>query len=199
MNDRRGARTLYHGKKANANAVNTAAAWPALTARRWKPWTRTAAPAPDEPPVIGRSRSQDPPARHVIDRGARWLSPSSASPTRRVALNDEPTSPTRSIRRVRGGVADRPDIAKIAPPLLLELDDNKPGPRRPTPRTRRSAPPESLPDPTAIHEQWVLSKLLYGNTYVLEERDDRSVVKALYVLDLLSGPLLPRWRLPSSK
>lgn len=32
-------------------------------------------------------------------------------------------------------------------------------------------------------EQWMLSKLLHGNTYVLKERDDRNVVVALYVLD----------------
>jgi HK97 family phage portal protein len=32
-------------------------------------------------------------------------------------------------------------------------------------------------------EAWVGSKLLYGNTYVLKERDGRNIVKALYVLD----------------
>jgi HK97 family phage portal protein len=32
-------------------------------------------------------------------------------------------------------------------------------------------------------EQWTLSRLLYGNTYVLKDRDDRGVVVALYVLD----------------
>jgi HK97 family phage portal protein len=32
-------------------------------------------------------------------------------------------------------------------------------------------------------EQWMISKLLYGNTYVLKDRDDRGVVTALYVLD----------------
>jgi HK97 family phage portal protein len=32
-------------------------------------------------------------------------------------------------------------------------------------------------------EQWMFSKLLHGNTYVLKERDDRGVVIALYVLD----------------
>jgi HK97 family phage portal protein len=32
-------------------------------------------------------------------------------------------------------------------------------------------------------EQWVFSRLLYGNTYVLKGRDDRGVVVALYVLD----------------
>jgi HK97 family phage portal protein len=37
--------------------------------------------------------------------------------------------------------------------------------------------------------QWIVSKLLYGNTYVLKERDQRGVVVALYVLD-------PRLTLP---
>ena len=32
-------------------------------------------------------------------------------------------------------------------------------------------------------EQWLTSKLLFGNTYVLKERDNRGVVVALYVLD----------------
>jgi HK97 family phage portal protein len=31
-------------------------------------------------------------------------------------------------------------------------------------------------------EQWVLSKLIWGNTYVLQQRDNRGVVVALYVL-----------------
>lgn len=32
-------------------------------------------------------------------------------------------------------------------------------------------------------EQWMLSKLLYGNAYILKERDGRGVVSAMYVLD----------------
>ena len=32
-------------------------------------------------------------------------------------------------------------------------------------------------------EYWVTSKLIHGNTYVLKERDDRNVVKRLYVID----------------
>lgn len=32
-------------------------------------------------------------------------------------------------------------------------------------------------------EQWVISKLLHGNTYVLKERDQRGIVVRLYVLD----------------
>lgn len=32
-------------------------------------------------------------------------------------------------------------------------------------------------------EQWMISKLCWGNTYVLKERDNRNIVTALYVLD----------------
>jgi HK97 family phage portal protein len=32
-------------------------------------------------------------------------------------------------------------------------------------------------------EQWQVSRLVHGNTYVLKQRDDRQVVEALYVLD----------------
>ena len=36
-------------------------------------------------------------------------------------------------------------------------------------------------------EQWMMSKLTAGNTYVLKQRDERSVVTALYVLDPATG------------
>lgn len=32
-------------------------------------------------------------------------------------------------------------------------------------------------------DQWIVSKLIHGNTYVLKERDDRGVVRRLYILD----------------
>ena len=34
-----------------------------------------------------------------------------------------------------------------------------------------------------FYEQWIVSKLLHGNTYVLKQRDERNVVIALYILD----------------
>jgi HK97 family phage portal protein len=34
-----------------------------------------------------------------------------------------------------------------------------------------------------FYQQWVVSKLINGNTYVLKERDNRGVVSAMYVLD----------------
>ena len=40
-------------------------------------------------------------------------------------------------------------------------------------------------------ENWVTSKLIHGNAYILKERDNRNVVTALYVLDpLLTKPLI---------
>jgi HK97 family phage portal protein len=35
----------------------------------------------------------------------------------------------------------------------------------------------------AFVEQWVTSKLIHGNTYVLKQRDNRNIVVAMYVLD----------------
>jgi HK97 family phage portal protein len=43
--------------------------------------------------------------------------------------------------------------------------------------------PNRYQTPVKFIEQWIVSKLLYGNTYVLKERDHRGVVVALYVLD----------------
>lgn len=34
-----------------------------------------------------------------------------------------------------------------------------------------------------FREHWAMSKLMHGNTYVLKRRDDRQVVRAMYVLD----------------
>jgi HK97 family phage portal protein len=34
-----------------------------------------------------------------------------------------------------------------------------------------------------FYEQWTISKLLHGNTYVLKERDERDVVVGMYILD----------------
>jgi len=37
--------------------------------------------------------------------------------------------------------------------------------------------------PLQFVQQWMVSKLMHGNTYVLKQRDQRGVVNALYVLD----------------
>jgi HK97 family phage portal protein len=39
-------------------------------------------------------------------------------------------------------------------------------------------------------EQWIISKLIHGNTYILKERDDKGRVNALYILDPLKVKVL---------
>ncbi len=43
--------------------------------------------------------------------------------------------------------------------------------------------PNRYQTPAQFFEAWMFSKLLWGNTYVLKDRDQRGVVTALYVLD----------------
>jgi HK97 family phage portal protein len=43
--------------------------------------------------------------------------------------------------------------------------------------------PNSYQNRIKFLEQWVVSKLLFGNTYLLKQRDARGVVRGLYVLD----------------
>lgn len=45
------------------------------------------------------------------------------------------------------------------------------------------AKPNRYQNRIKFYEQWIVSKLLHGNTYVLKERDSRGVVVALYILD----------------
>jgi HK97 family phage portal protein len=42
--------------------------------------------------------------------------------------------------------------------------------------------PNDFQDRIKFFEHWMLSKLMYGNTYILKKRDDRTVVNGLYVL-----------------
>lgn len=76
------------------------------------------------------------------------------------------------------------DIGKIAPPLLLEEDDdgfwNETRNSAYTPVLRA---PNRYQTAQQFHEQVVISLLLHGNAYLLKNRDERSVVNQLYVLE----------------
>jgi len=76
------------------------------------------------------------------------------------------------------------DIAKIAPPLLLEADDDgfwtETTNSAYTPVLRT---PNRYQTAQQFHEQVVLGLLLHGNAYLLKTRDARGVVDALYALD----------------
>ena len=83
------------------------------------------------------------------------------------------------------------DIAKIAPPALIEEDDQ--GFWTPVRNSAYSpvlARPNHYQTPQQFYEQWVLSKLLYGNTYILKGRDDRGVVNQLDILNPLHVKVL---------
>lgn len=43
--------------------------------------------------------------------------------------------------------------------------------------------PNRMQNRIQFWENWILSKLIYGNTYVLKERDARNVITRLYILD----------------
>jgi HK97 family phage portal protein len=43
--------------------------------------------------------------------------------------------------------------------------------------------PNRIQNRIKFFEQWIVSKLLHGNTYVLKQRDNRNAVVAMYVLD----------------
>ena len=108
-------------------------------------------------------------------------------------LNDPLTVETALSNPSVFGVVSRisGDIGKIAPPLLLEQDADgfwaETTNSAYTPVLRR---PNRYQTPQQFYEQWVLSKLLHGNTYVLKDRDERGVVKALYILDPLRVKIL---------
>jgi HK97 family phage portal protein len=101
-------------------------------------------------------------------------------------LNDSITTESALSNPSVFGVVSRisQDIAKIAPPLLLEQDDDgfwiETTNSAYTPVLRR---PNRYQTPQQFYEQWVISKLLYGNAYILKDRDDRGVVRTLSVLD----------------
>jgi HK97 family phage portal protein len=76
------------------------------------------------------------------------------------------------------------DIAKIAPPLLLEQADDGFWTETTNPAyTPVLRKPNRYQTAQQFYEQWMLSKLLYGNTYILKGRDERGVVNQLDVLD----------------
>jgi HK97 family phage portal protein len=75
------------------------------------------------------------------------------------------------------------DVAKLHL-RLVEVDDN--GIWRETTNPAYSPvlrKPNRYQTIVKFIEQWITSKLVHGNTYVLKERDARGVVRALYVLD----------------
>ncbi len=75
------------------------------------------------------------------------------------------------------------DIAKMRL-RLVELDDNGVWTEKDVPSySPVLRKPNRYQTRIKFIEQWIVCKLVYGNTYVLKERDGRGVVTGLYLLD----------------
>jgi HK97 family phage portal protein len=76
------------------------------------------------------------------------------------------------------------DIGKLSPPKLVAVDANGIWHETTSPAfSPVLRTPNRYQTPAQFFEAWMFSKLLWGNTYVLKDRDQRGVVTTLYVLD----------------
>lgn len=76
------------------------------------------------------------------------------------------------------------DIAKLRPMLTQENDDGTWTEVKTSPFASVLKKPNNYQTRIQFLSQWITSKLLYGNTYVLKEREDvRGMVKGLHILD----------------
>jgi len=73
------------------------------------------------------------------------------------------------------------DIGKL--PFLLKQESNGIKETVQNPAYAVLNSPNNYQTPQQFREAWILSKLMHGNAYVLKERDNRNVVRRLYVLD----------------
>ena len=75
------------------------------------------------------------------------------------------------------------DIGKLGLRLMKQDDDEIWSPIESSAFSPVLRKPNRYQTRIKFIEQWVVSKLVHGNTFVLKERDQRGVVVALYVLD----------------
>lgn len=137
-------------------------------------------------------RRKAPEVAKAVDTGAtpvpssgRWLGlifESSAGAWQRNIVLDRPQQllANSAIWKCVTGISG--DIAKLRP-RLLRLQDNGIWKESVSPLGPVLRKPNHFQNRIQFIENWMLSKLLYGNTFVLKERDARGVVVKLYVLD----------------
>jgi HK97 family phage portal protein len=75
------------------------------------------------------------------------------------------------------------DIAKMRYELVREADNDVWVPIDVPAFSPVLRKPNGYQNPGQFREHWLISKLQYGNTYVLQERDQRGVVVGQYILD----------------
>ena len=75
------------------------------------------------------------------------------------------------------------DIAKLCVEIIEEDDAGVSSVVRTAPHLVVLKKPNHYQNRITFFQQWIVSKLLYGNAYVLKVRDERNVVVKMYVLD----------------
>lgn len=98
-------------------------------------------------------------------------------------IPESPTSPLAfsAVYACITGIAS--DIGKMSIELMRETEDGVWEEVEQSPFLSVLKRPNHYQTSIQFLEQWILSKLLAGNTYVTLERDNRGVVRAMYVLD----------------
>ena len=130
-------------------------------------------------------KASGPPLSPVPGRDSWWpivREPYTGAWQKNDPVTTESALSNASVFGVVSGIAQ--DLSKIAPPLLLARDDNgfwaeTENPAY-SPVLRR---PNRYQTDQQFLEQWALSRLLTGNTYVLKNYDDRGVVNQLDILN----------------
>jgi HK97 family phage portal protein len=77
------------------------------------------------------------------------------------------------------------DVAKIRPMLVEDQDEIQIEVQRTSPYAAVLERPNHYQNRIQFFTYWMLSKLMRGNTYALKQRDNRGIVRALYLLDPL--------------
>lgn len=75
------------------------------------------------------------------------------------------------------------DVAKCRPKLMQMDDDNIWSEIDASAFSPVLRKPNNYQNRIQFFESWMISKLIHGNAYILKERDNRAVVRSLYVLD----------------
>lgn len=76
------------------------------------------------------------------------------------------------------------DVGKLCPQLLTKREDGTKVPSADaSPYWIPLRDPNDYETRNQFFERWILSKLIFGNTYVLKQRDERGIVNYLHVLD----------------
>jgi HK97 family phage portal protein len=120
-----------------------------------------------------------------LDRGRWWQSlvrePFSGAWQRNIAVTKESVLAFGAVYSCVTLIAS--DVAKLQPYLVEEDRDGIWSKTRSPAFSPVLAKPNKWQNRIQFYEQWMVSKLLNGNAYILKERDNRGVVVAMYVLD----------------